>query len=365
MPLGDLVRRHVAERRGDLVDRRLRVRRCRRGAAPRTPARRSRRRDSPSRGRRGSSRTAASDPCGRCSRSCRPCRSTAGVGRGRGEQVRLHDVVDVAEVAAVRAVAEDHARLAADRASRDPARDHGRVRAVGILAAPEHVEVAQADDLLRRRRRGTPARRSRRRAWSPRTATAACRSDPRAWAARDDRRRPTSSTRRRRARRRRRFAATSTLRNASTLCWCDAIGSLIERGTEPSAAWCRTMSTSLHASLRDLGIAQVALDELELQPLVGVDREDVVEVALVPGQEVVDADHGLPEIEQPLEQRRADEAGDAGHEPAPRLVDQVLADLVVAGSRGHRLQSRMPRGALPGGSTLLTSITTPPSRTRA
>ncbi len=69
---------------------------------------------------------------------------------------------------------------------------------------------------------------------------------------------------------------------------------------------------------RDLGIAKVTLDEPELQPLVRVDREDVVEVLLVAGEEVVDADHGLAEIEQPLEQRRADEAGHARDQPATR-----------------------------------------------
>src|SRR5213078_3081351 len=116
---------------------------------------------------------------------------------------------------------------------------------------------------------------------------------------------------------------------------------------------------------RHRGVAQVALDEAELQPLVGVDREHVLEVALVAGQEVVDADHALAEVEQALEQRRADEPGDPGHQPAPRGVDQLFADIVVAGAF-HRLQSRIPRGGLicPG-SALLTSITTPPSRTRS
>ena len=96
----------------------------------------------------------------------------------------------------------------------------------------------------------------------------------------------------------------------------------------------------------------------------GLIDEDVVEVLLVPGDEVVDADDGLAEIEQLLEQRRADEAGDAGDEPAARRVDQVRADFVVAG-HVHRLQSRMPRGGFGLADALLTSITTPPSRTRA
>ncbi len=67
------------------------------------------------------------------------------------------------------------------------------------------------------------------------------------------------------------------------------------------------MSTSLQTA-RATWIAQVALDELELQPLVRVDREDVLEIPLVAGDEVVDADDRLAEVEQPLEQRRSDEA---------------------------------------------------------
>jgi len=69
---------------------------------------------------------------------------------------------------------------------------------------------------------------------------------------------------------------------------------------------------------RDRRIAQVALDEAKLQPLVGVDRENVLEVALVAGQEVIDADHALAEVEQAFEQGRADEPGDSRHQPAAR-----------------------------------------------
>ena len=68
-----------------------------------------------------------------------------GVRRRRGrEQVRLHDVVDVAEVARRLAVAVDR-RPARRAASRDPARNHRRVRALRILPRAEHVEVAQPD----------------------------------------------------------------------------------------------------------------------------------------------------------------------------------------------------------------------------
>jgi hypothetical protein len=66
--------------------------------------------------------------------------------RRRGRQVRLDDVVDVAEVARLRAVAED-ARLLSGQRRGDELRDHGRVLRLRILARAEHVEVAQADGL--------------------------------------------------------------------------------------------------------------------------------------------------------------------------------------------------------------------------
>ena len=66
--------------------------------------------------------------------------------RARGEQVGRHDVVDIGEVARLRAVAVDLQRLALD-APEDEARDHRGVLALGVLAGPEHVEVAQADGL--------------------------------------------------------------------------------------------------------------------------------------------------------------------------------------------------------------------------
>ena len=65
---------------------------------------------------------------------------------GGGKQVGLDGVVDVAEVAAGFAVAVDIDRLVLDHAG-DPLRDDRGIGAVGILAAAEDVEVAQADGL--------------------------------------------------------------------------------------------------------------------------------------------------------------------------------------------------------------------------
>ena len=51
----------------------------------------------------------------------------------------------------------------------------------------------------------------------------------------------------------------------------------------------------------------------------------LVEIAPVAGGEIVEADDRLVELEQRLDQVRADEAGAAGHEPAQRLRRQLAA----------------------------------------
>ena len=51
-------------------------------------------------------------------------------------------------------------------------------------------------------------------------------------------------------------------------------------------------------------------------------RLDLVEVVLVAGGEVVEADDALAQLEQSLEQVRADEAGHAGDQPGTRLGAQ-------------------------------------------
>lgn len=70
-----------------------------------------------------------------------------GVFRGMGrQQVRLHHVVDVAEIAGRLAVSVDMDGIAL-RQCGEPLGDHRRVRAVRVLTLAEHVEVAQADGL--------------------------------------------------------------------------------------------------------------------------------------------------------------------------------------------------------------------------
>src|SRR2546426_5899920 len=60
--------------------------------------------------------------------------------------VRVHDVRDVREVAALLAVAEDRGRPAGQQPGRE-AWDHGGVLRARVLARAEHVEVAERDCL--------------------------------------------------------------------------------------------------------------------------------------------------------------------------------------------------------------------------
>jgi hypothetical protein len=66
--------------------------------------------------------------------------SCALVGHGRGEQIRLNDIRDIAEVTRRLAVPENAAALVSQE-TRNPTGDHRGVRPGGILAPPENVEV--------------------------------------------------------------------------------------------------------------------------------------------------------------------------------------------------------------------------------
>src|SRR5262249_57735977 len=70
----------------------------------------------------------------------------ARLGRRGGQQIRLDDVVDVSEVARLRAVAVYLERPAANRPE-DEAGNHRGVLRFGVLARAEDVEVAQPDRL--------------------------------------------------------------------------------------------------------------------------------------------------------------------------------------------------------------------------
>ena len=82
-------------------------------------------------------------------------------------------------------------------------------------------------------------------------------------------------------------------------------------------------------------LADVALDEVEVGPLGGGDQAlHFVQVALVAGGEVVQANHALVELEQGLQQVTADEAGHACDEPGFGRLAQFSLYLFVAGHFG-------------------------------
>jgi hypothetical protein len=114
-----------------------------------------------------------------------------------------------------------------------------------------------------------------------------------------------------------------------------AMGSSRLRGTLPRAAWCRTWSTPWQAFFAVGELPDVAFDEVEAGPLFGGDQGlDFVQVALVAGGEVVQADDALVEFEQGLQQVGADEAGHAGDEPGAGGLGQVGQELFVGGGHG-------------------------------
>ena len=69
---------------------------------------------------------------------------TSGIGGGGGQQVRLNDVVDVAEIARLFPISMDRARGSLHERA-DPLGDDGGVSSVRILPRAEDVEIAQAD----------------------------------------------------------------------------------------------------------------------------------------------------------------------------------------------------------------------------
>ncbi len=79
-----------------------------------------------------------------------------------------------------------------------------------------------------------------------------------------------------------------------------------------------------------VAIADVAFDHPE-SVTVGGGHEplELVEVALVPGREIVEPDDPLPRPQQRLDQVRSDEAGSAGHQPGRSLAREQLVQLFI------------------------------------
>ena len=118
-------------------------------------------------------------------------------------------------------------------------------------------------------------------------------------------------------------------RKPVTLAALVAIGSARLRGTRAERRLMQHVIDALAGASAVIERADVALDEGEPRPLRRLDqRLHFIEIALIAGREIVEPHHALIELEQRLQQIRADKAGDAGDQPGSRLLQAVAGETV-------------------------------------
>ena len=77
------------------------------------------------------------------------------------------------------------------------------------------------------------------------------------------------------------------------------------------------------------GLANIAFDEIKFHPGLIRDRFfHLLQVVAVPGGEIVEPGHTLAELEQGLDQVRADEAGSTGNQPMMAVLAQLLPNVL-------------------------------------
>lgn len=77
-------------------------------------------------------------------------------------------------------------------------------------------------------------------------------------------------------------------------------------------------------------IANITLDEGKALPLLWRDQTlDFIQIVLIAGGKIIQADHMLIELEQAFKQIRADKAGAACHQPAARVRLQRVLDFTI------------------------------------
>src|SRR5438270_7140227 len=91
------------------------------------------------------------------------------------------------------------------------------------------------------------------------------------------------------------------------------------------------MQDALHALNRRLtcvAVADIALDHFETGAKLGA-RETLhlVEVALMPGREIVEADDVLPDLQQRLDEIGSDEPGSTRDEPARGIAGEPVGKI--------------------------------------
>ena len=94
-----------------------------------------------------------------------------------------------------------------------------------------------------------------------------------------------------------------------------------------SGAYVRTISAMGGRLPARRTIADVAFDKAKPPARALAHRRvDLIEVALIPGREIVEADDVLPGLEERLDNVRADKPRRAGNEPAARAGAQMIGN---------------------------------------
>ena len=270
----------------------------------------------------------------------------AGFVRGEaGQQVGLHHVVDVAEVAAGLAVAVDEDGLFLQQAG-EPLGDDGGVGAVGILTPAKDVEVAQAhggeavaagedvgvelvhilghgigrqgvaDLVFHLGQLGGIAVGGGGRGVDEALHARIARGHQHVEVAGD-------------------VAAVGQ----------DGIVDGARHGTQ--GGFMQHMIHTFAGLAAGIQIADVAFDEGEAAPGFGAHQGfHHVQVLLVTGEEVVQTHHGLPHLEQMFQQVGTDETGNAGHQPGGGFGTHFFAQLGIGAHIAFLIRGR---GCPPGG----------------
>jgi hypothetical protein len=77
-------------------------------------------------------------------------------------------------------------------------------------------------------------------------------------------------------------------------------------------------------------VTDIALNETESLP--GFRRDptlNLVQIALMSGGEIIQANNPLPQLQQGFEQIGADEAGNAGHQPGGGLLFELFLPILI------------------------------------
>ena len=252
------------------------------------------------------------------------------IGGGGGQQIGLHGVGHVAEIAAGFAITVDPHGFALQQRGR-PLGNHGGIGAVGILPRPEHVEVAQANgleavavgeyvgiQLVDVLGDGIGAER---------LANALLHLGQGRMVAIG--------------------AAAAGIHKALHLGIARGHQHVEEAGDVGGVGVGRVCQAARHAAQRGLvqhvidafagtgavfRLADVTFNEAEAAPLLRSHKTlHFLQVVAKAGGEVVQAHHALIQLQQRFQQVGADEAGNAGHQPGARIGRQLLQQAFVGG----------------------------------